>query len=203
MSDGSISKDVPRETLERLRRFEGLLLKWNRRINLVSPRDEAHLWQRHIEDSLQLLPLLPRAATRAIDLGSGGGFPGLVLAIASDLDFDLIEADQRKAAFLREAARVTDAPVHIHASRIEATSLPAAHLVTARALAPLGSLLTFAAPFLTQDGQCLLLKGANVEAELTDAASEWHMQVDRIPSRTAPQACILRISHLSRVHQTT
>ena len=179
--------------------FASLLIRWNRTVNLVSSRDEPLLWDRHIANSLQLIPLMQPLPARAIDLGSGAGFPGLILALATGVPFDLIEADQRKAAFLREAARVTGAPVHVHATRIEAAGLTAAPLVTARALAPLSKLLALAAPLLAPGGQCLFLKGASVESELTHAATQWHMQVERIPSRTAPDACILRISNPSRV----
>ncbi len=136
---------------------------------------------------------------RAIDLGSGAGFPGLVLAIATGVPFDLIEADQRKAAFLREAARITGAVVQVHATRIEAAQIIPAPLMTARALAPLPKLLDLAAPLLAPGGVCLFQKGANVQTELTEAASQWHMQVEILPSQTAPEACILRISDLSRV----
>jgi 16S rRNA (guanine527-N7)-methyltransferase len=136
---------------------------------------------------------------RAIDLGSGGGFPGLILALATGVPFDLIEVDQRKAAFLREAARVTGAPVRIHAVRIEAASLTPAPLITARAVAALPRLLKLAAPLLAPGGTCLFLKGANAKAELTHAATQWQMHVDGIPSRTAPGARILRITGLRRV----
>jgi 16S rRNA (guanine527-N7)-methyltransferase len=122
-----------------------------------------------------------------------------VLAIATGVQFDLIESDQRKAAFLREAVRITGAPAQIHASRIESARVASAPLITARALAPLPKLLALAAPLLTPGGTCLFLKGANVAAELTDAAAQWHMRVDSIPSRTAPGARILRITDLSRV----
>ncbi len=139
---------------------------------------------------------------RAIDLGSGAGFPGLVLALATRVPFDLIESDQRKAAFLREAARLTGAPVRVHAVRIEAANVGPAPLITARGLAPLPRLLSLAAPLLTKSGECLFLKGAGAEAELTQSTAKWHMQVERIPSRTAPDACILRISELCRVAHT-
>jgi 16S rRNA (guanine527-N7)-methyltransferase len=191
--------DVSRETAEALKAFEALLLRWNRTVNLVSPRDEPKVWQRHIADSLQLVPLVHPRPDWALDLGSGAGFPGMILALATGVPFELIEADQRKAAFLREAARITGAPVHIHAVRIEVVPVPPAPLVTARALASLLRLLDLAAPLLAPGGQCLFLKGASAEAELTRAASRWHMQVERIPSRTSPDACILRISDLSRV----
>jgi 16S rRNA (guanine527-N7)-methyltransferase len=187
---------VPRETLDR---FAALLLRWNRTVNLISAGDEASLWDRHIADSLQLVPLMVPRPDRAIDLGSGAGFPGLILALATGVPFELIEADKRKAAFLHEAARITKAPVEVHAARIEAVRVPPAPLITARALAPLPRLLALAAPLLTPGGACLFLKGANAEAELTHAATQWHMQVQRVPSRTTPGACILRISHLSRV----
>jgi 16S rRNA (guanine527-N7)-methyltransferase len=195
--------DVSRETLDSLERFRSLLLRWNRTVNLVSPRDEPVLWDRHIADSLQLVPLMRPFPNRAIDLGSGAGFPGLVLAMATSVPFDLIESDQRKAAFLREAARITDAPVRVQATRIQLARLPPAPLVTARALAPLSKLLELASPLLAPGGRCLFLKGVGAQAELTHAEAQWHMQVDRTPSRTAPNACIIRISDISRVISPT
>jgi 16S rRNA (guanine527-N7)-methyltransferase len=191
--------EVSRETRGSLDRFATLLLRWNRTVNLISRADEPHLWERHIGDSLQLLPLIGSGSARAIDLGSGAGFPGLILALASGVHFDLVEADRRKCAFLREAARVTGAPVKVHTVRTEAAALEPAPLVTARALAPLATLLQMAAPLLSAGGQCLFLKGETVTAELTHAATKWQMLVDRIPSQTRPNACILRISHLARV----
>jgi 16S rRNA (guanine527-N7)-methyltransferase len=196
---GSVPSSVSRETLEALEQFTLLLLRWNRTVNLISSRDEPLLRERHIADSLQLIPLMQPLPARAIDLGSGAGFPGLILALATGTPFDLIEADQRKAAFLREAARATGANVRIHAARIETAGLVPAPLVTARALAPLSKLLALAAPLLAPGGQCLFLKGAGVQSELTHAATQWHMHVERIPSRTAPDACILRISNPNRV----
>src|SRR5579862_1246233 len=128
---------VSRETMDRLRNYTDLLLRWNRTINLISRRDEATVWDRHIADSLALLPFLPSHFDRGIDLGSGGGLPGLVLAIATNRPFDLVEADHRKAAFLREVARATGAAATVYAARIETVSLTPASLITARALAPL------------------------------------------------------------------
>jgi 16S rRNA (guanine527-N7)-methyltransferase len=191
--------DVSRETHAMLQTFAELLLRWNRSINLISRADETALWPRHIADSLQLVPLIPSGTARGIDLGSGGGFPALVLAIATGIPFDLIEADRRKAVFLREAARLTGAPVTIHPMRAEAASMLPAPLVTARAVAPLPALLTLAMPFVASGGICLFLKGANAAAELTAAAAEWQMKVERIPSKTAADACILRISDIARV----
>jgi 16S rRNA (guanine527-N7)-methyltransferase len=192
-------ESVSRETREALERFAALLLRWNRTVNLIARGDEPDLWSRHIADSLQLVPLTPPDADRAIDLGSGGGFPGLVLAIATGIPFDLVESDQRKAAFLREAVRATGAPVRVHAARAESVRLAPAPLVTARALAPLSRLLALATPLLTPDGVGLFLKGSSAASELTAAATEWHMQVTRVPSQTASDACILRISDIARV----
>jgi 16S rRNA (guanine527-N7)-methyltransferase len=191
----SVSKDVDR----RLDIFAAMLLRWNSTVNLIAAGDAPVLRQRHIDDCLQLVPLMPPGLSRGIDLGSGAGFPGLVLAIATGVSFDLIEADQRKAAFLREAARATEAPATVHASRIEAAKVPPAGLVTARALARLPHLLELAAPKLAEGGVCLFMKGAAAAAELTEAAREWHMRIEQIPSRTESSATILRISEIARV----
>lgn len=191
--------DVSRETRNSLNQFSALLLRWNRTINLIARADEPDLWQRHIADSLQLIPLIPHETARAIDLGTGGGFPGLVLAIATRIPFDLIESDQRKAAFLREAIRATGATATVYPRRAEAITLPPAPLITSRALAPLPRLLDLAEPLLMANGICLFLKGGNVDSELTAAAAEWHMHVSRVPSQTAPDACILRIGDIARV----
>jgi len=196
VSHRSISKRVPRET--QFDSFIALLLRWNRRINLISQADEKFIRQRHIDDSIQLATLIPPDTERAIDLGSGAGFPGLILASMTGIPFDLIEADQRKAAFLMEAGRLLAAPVHVHAVRIEAARLVPASVITARAVAPLARLLALAAPLLAAGGTCLFPKGAGVESELTLAATQWHMRVDRVPSRTDPRAVILRITELQR-----
>lgn len=179
--------------------FAALLLRWNRTINLIARRDEPQLWQRHIEDSLQLIPLLDPMPARAIDLGSGGGFPGLVVCIATGIPFDLIESDQRKCAFLREAARLTGAPATVHACRIEVADVAPAPLITARALAPLDQLCALVAPKLAPGGTFLALKGANAAAELTAAKAKWHMQVESLPSRTNPEGAILRIRQLAPI----
>jgi len=156
----------------------------------------AVVWERHIADSLQLVPLMPVGVMRAIDLGSGGGFPGLVLAIATGVPFDLIESDRRKASFLRTAVLETGAPATVHCCRIEDATVPPAPLVTARALAPLPRLLPLAARFLTDDGMCLLLKGAKAEAELAAVDRDWAMTAQRVPSRTSADGVVLRITGL-------
>lgn len=186
--------------MARLERFVALLLDWQRRINLVAPSTLDRLWQRHVLDSAQLLPLLPPGTQRLLDLGSGAGFPGLVLAILGVPEVHLVEADRRKAAFLREAARVTDARgVHIHACRIEELQPFPVQVVTARALAPLDRLLALAAPFLEQGAVGIFLKGADVDAELTAARRSWTMHVERVPSLTSPEGCILIVREVRRV----
>lgn len=187
---------------EKLRLFAELVQKWSPKINLVSKSDLSQIWERHIEDSLRLLAYLPPTATRAIDLGSGAGFPGLVLCIASGLPFDLIESDTRKAAFLMEAARQTGAPAKIHNCRIEAASLQPASLITARALAPLEKLLALASPLLTEDGFCLFPKGRGVEAELTAASALWHINAKCLSSPAWGESCILKVSQIRHVGST-
>jgi 16S rRNA (guanine527-N7)-methyltransferase len=186
---------VPRATLAP---FVDALLRWNRTVNLVGRADEGVIWERHIADSLQLAPLCS-GAMRGIDLGSGAGFPGLILALATGIPFDLVEADHRKAAFLREVSRMTRAPVRVHAIRAENSGLTPAPLITARALAPLPRLLDLAHPFLAQGGICLFPKGAQADAELTDTGPEWQMRVERFPSRVTPDGVILRLSEIARV----
>ncbi|HUB49322.1 MAG TPA: 16S rRNA (guanine(527)-N(7))-methyltransferase RsmG [Acetobacteraceae bacterium] len=193
MREPTVPQDVP----PALRRYADLLLHWNRALNLVSPRDIPVLWERHIADSLQLASLW-RRPERAIDLGSGAGFPGLVLAIVSGVPFDLVEQDRGKAAFLREAARVTGAPANVVAEKIETAALQPAPLITARALAPLPRLLAHAAPLLAPGGECLFLKGRGVEAEIAEAAKTWTMDVEQLPSRTGGEGVVLRVSHIAR-----
>ncbi len=198
--------DVSRETLDRLERYAALLEKWNRAINLVARGSLADLWRRHMLDSAQLWTLLPPPQgrpRRILDLGSGAGFPGLVLAIrgASDGDGEvhLVEVDKKKAAFLREAARVAEAPVTLHVQRIESLAPFPVDAVTARACAPLPRLLDYAAPFLRQyqpgarPPVGLFLKGRDVDRELTEAREKWKMHAELFPSRTDAVAKILRI----------
>jgi len=156
------------------------------------------IWPRHIADSLQLIPLIRGTPSHAIDLGSGGGLPGLVLAIATAIPFTLIESDARKCAFLREAARATSAPVSVLNGRIEAAQTAPAPLITARALAALPKLLDLAAPHLTPSGQLLLPKGQSHATELTAAKARWQMRVTEHPSGTDPAAAILDITELQR-----
>lgn len=191
---------VSRETEAKLREFLALLQRWNARINLVADRDEESLWQRHVLDSLQLAPLLPPGDGPLLDLGSGAGFPGLILALASNRPTHLIESDRRKSAFLIEAARTLGlSQAKIHPTRIEAATLPPAAVVSARALAPLPDLLRHTHRLLVPGGTTLFPKGRTVEQELTAAARDWNMHVERFPSRTDPASTILRISEIRPV----
>jgi 16S rRNA (guanine527-N7)-methyltransferase len=195
---------VSRETVARLDRFVAVLLAWQRRVNLIAPSTEAKLWTRHVADSLQLISLAPQARIWA-DLGSGGGFPGLVIACAlADLpgaQIHLVESNGKKAAFLREAVRATGSPAIVHAVRIEdftASSLEPLDVVTARALAPLGKLLALAFPLLKTGALGLFPKGQDVAHELTDAAKCWKTQSSLASSRTDPKARIVVVRGLER-----
>ncbi len=197
-ADFAKKANVSRETLARLQRYADLLVKWQKSINLVGGDTLNDLWRRHFWDSVQLASLVP-ADTRVItDFGSGAGFPGLVLAILLDTEINLVESSGKKIAFLREAARVSGARVHLHQGRIEKLSLPKSDLITARALAPLNQLLDFAVPNLKPQGFCLFLKGARAEEELTDAVKTRSMTVERTQSVTDPNGVILSIREISR-----
>jgi len=189
---------VSRETLERLAAYEALLRKWQKTINLVGPKTLDEAWSRHFLDSAQLFPLLPESTKVLVDLGSGAGFPGLVLAIMGVPEVHLIESDVRKGAFLREAARATGAAVTVHTKRIEAVQGLQADVLTARALAPLADLLNWGTRFLSADGVALFLKGQNVEDELTDSTKYWKMRTERFDSVSDPTGSILRLSGIVR-----
>lgn len=198
------SAGVSRETLAQLIVYKELLEETQATLNLVGPATLPEAWRRHFFDSAQLLPLIPKTARRVVDLGSGAGFPGLVLAIlAPRLEMHLVEGNRHKAGFLAEVARRTGTArrVTIHATRIAhvtAKLAGAADVVTARALAELEDLLGFAAPLLAKDGAALFPKGAKAEAELTRASKKWKMRAERIPSRSDPSGTIFRISDLVR-----
>ncbi|MGA8077146.1 MAG: 16S rRNA (guanine(527)-N(7))-methyltransferase RsmG [Xanthobacteraceae bacterium] len=194
---------VSRETVARLDRFTELLLEWQRHTNLIARSSEAILWTRHIADSLQLLDLAPEAKIWA-DLGSGAGFPGLVVACAlagtPGAQVHLVESIGKKATFLREAIIATGAPASVHPERIAdfAKHPPASiDVVTARALAPLPKLLGEAYPLLKTGAIGLFPKGQDVVAELTDAAKYWNIQPRLMPSRTDPKAQIVIVQKLS------
>jgi 16S rRNA (guanine527-N7)-methyltransferase len=190
--------NVSCETLEKLQSYAGLLVKWQKSINLVGGDTLSDLWRRHFWDAAQLVPLVPPDTQVIMDFGSGAGFPGLVLAIMLDVEVNLVESSGKKVAFLREAARISGAHVKLHHGRIEKLSLPKSDLITARALAPLTQLLEFATPHLEPHGRCLFLKGARAEEELTEAMKKQSMTIERIQSATDPKGVILSIREISR-----
>lgn len=199
MSGESVAQDVPRETLERLRVYVDLLAKWNSRINLVAPSTIEQAWSRHIEDSLQLSQASD--AQTWCDLGSGGGFPGLVVAIAHTgpgFRMTLIESDHRKCAFLRTVIRETEAPATVLTNRIELAPPQSAEVVTARALAPLDQLLGFVERHLRPDGEALFLKGASWRQEVETAEKNWRFTYETQPSKTNPGSVILKIGECTR-----
>jgi 16S rRNA (guanine527-N7)-methyltransferase len=188
---------VSRETSARLERFVAEVRRWQKAKNLVSASTLSDIWSRHVADSLQLLDLT--GGLRWIDLGSGGGFPGAVIAAAlADLptaEVHLIESNSRKCAFLRHVVRVLELPAIVHEDRIE-HALPmigSVDVVTARALAPLTQLLGWSKPLLTTGAVGLFPKGRQVQAELTEAAESWRFHADLIPSRTDPDGRIVRV----------
>lgn len=188
---------VSRETEEKLRAYMALLIRWNARINLVAEADPGNLWQRHFVDSLQLVPLLPGYIGPFVDLGSGAGFPGLVLAAATGCEMHLVESDKRKCAFLQEVARMLNlSRVTVHPARIDTARLPPASVITARALAPLPDLLRHAHRILGAGGMAIFPKGRNAAEELTAAAAGWTMRIERFPSVTDPDSTILRLSEI-------
>jgi 16S rRNA (guanine527-N7)-methyltransferase len=195
---------VSRETLARLDRFVETLLDWQQRTNLIAASTVPKLWTRHVADSLQLLDLAPAARVWA-DLGAGGGFPGLVIACAladiSGSKVYLVESNGKKAAFLREAARLAGAPAIVRHERIThfAAHVPERiEVVTARALAPLADLLAESVPLLKTGAQGLFPKGQDVEAELTQAAKYWSIEAQLVPSRTDPHGRIVVVSQAER-----
>lgn len=190
---------VSRETLARLEAYVALLQRWNEKINLIGRTTGADIWWRHVLDSAQLYALIPEPQKTLIDMGSGAGFPGLVLAAMGAMSAHLIEGDQRKAVFLREAARAMALPVTVHASRIEALEGLRAATVTARALAPLPKLLALAERFCQTESVHIYPRGQNMEGELTDTHKIWTMRVEQFQSRTDPAACILRLREVRRV----
>ena len=195
---------VSDETEARLDRYVGLLVEWQAKTNLVAPSTLPHLWTRHVSDSLQLLDLVPSAKTW-VDLGSGGGFPGVVLACAlaetPGANVHLVERNAKKAAFLREAVRITSAAATVHlagigdivdriGSRVDC--------VTARALAPLHQLVGFAEPFMGTGAKALFLKGQDVEAELTEATKYWNIKPQLHSSRTGGLGWIVELDRIER-----
>ena len=189
---------------ERLQIFVGLLAKWNAAINLVSPASLAEVWTRHVADSAQVLDLAPIRRARWLDMGSGAGFPGIVIALITadtpnPVEMTLVESDKRKAAFLSTVSRETGVPMIIQAARIEAVAPQNADTVSARALAPLVRLCSFAERHLAPHGAALFLKGGRYDAEIAEARRTWSFALDVRRSSTDPAGVVLIMKDLRRV----
>lgn len=194
--------NVSRESRDRLETYVDLLQRWQTRINLIGPATLEQIWLRHVADSLQLLPLLPPSTKAIADLGTGAGFPGLVLAIAGHVQAHLYESNSKKAAFLREAIRAAGVSAELHPVRLETLRdrpVPMVEVVTARALAPLDRLLVYAEPFLRKGATGLFHKGKDVDAELTEATKYWRINSVKHPSVTDSNSAILEVKEAIRV----
>lgn len=196
-----VGLDVSRETSGRLQGYLDLVAKWNPHINLVAPGTLADGWNRHIADSLQLWGLGALPSGRWLDLGSGGGFPGMVIAIlaqelAPGLKVTLVDSDVRKCVFLREVARSLHLSVEVVTVRIEAMPPAGADVVSARALAPLTDLIGFARRHMKPEGRALFLKGRNHQEELEVARKNWDFDCEAFPSQTDREAVILSIRNI-------
>ncbi len=191
---------VSRETANRLETYVSELLKWQKRINLIGPSTIDEIWTRHIFDSLHLLSFIKNRETSLLDMGSGAGLPGLVMAIAGMGDVTLVESDQKKAAFLREAARLTNAPLIIQNCRVEELPPRRYDIVTARALAPLGGLFDLSECFTDVKTICLFPKGKNYSNELEDAKTRWDFDCIPHPGACGSDGFVLEIRRLTRLH---
>lgn len=198
---------VKPESIQKLRTYANLLAQWQKAVNLVAPGTLAEVWHRHFADSAQVAPLIPEDAATVVDIGSGGGFPGLVLAVmlaerpGGGPKITLVESDQRKAAFLREVARTLGLAVEILVARIEKPEtqlkVGTAEVVTARAFAPLERLFALALPILGPGSLLVLPKGRAAEAEIADARRAFAFDAELVPSRTEPDARIVLVRHLA------
>lgn len=184
------------EQMARLIRFVEILNRWQAKINLVGKDTLADLWRRHLLDSAQLIRYIPPSTRRVADLGSGEGFPGLILAALDAPDVHLVESDSRKAAFLREAARAIGVSVTVHNKRAEEISPLNADVVTSRALAPLKILVDIARKHQADSGICLFLKGRDTEEELTQAVKRWILEAERHPSLSDPLGIVLLLREI-------
>ncbi|MCE9507311.1 MAG: 16S rRNA (guanine(527)-N(7))-methyltransferase RsmG [Alphaproteobacteria bacterium] len=192
--------DVSRETREKFNRYAEILLKWQNAINLVSEATLEDMVKRHFLDSAQLMKYIPNKNIKLADLGSGAGFPGLVLAMLGVAEVHLIESDVRKATFLREVSRETSVKTFIHDDRIEETKIDNLDFITARALAPLKDLLVMAAGLSTpgHPATCLFMKGEKTEEELAKAQKKWGFSLEVHQSVTEQSGKILKINNLSK-----
>lgn len=199
----ALDQNVSRETVEKLQVYENLLIKWTSKINLIAKSTASQIWSRHFLDSAQVFQAIPETAERLIDFGSGGGFPGLVIAAMAtekrpELSVSLVESDVRKSAFLTTAAREMGLNVKVFAERVENIPSQNADVVTARALAPLSDLFEMTKTHMSADGTGLFLKGAQHQLELDTASQMWEFHVEKQTSATNSESALLAITGLKR-----
>lgn len=197
-----MNKNVSRETFEKLKVYQRTLEAWQKRLNLVSSLTLSNVWERHFKDSLQILPYLPSSKSKLVDLGSGAGFPGLVLAISRPdfLNVTLIESDLKKCVFLENVSRETNTPITVLNERIEALKNSLKFdIVTARGLAPLSFLIEYAFPLMDVNSFCLFLKGKEFESEIEDSQKKWDFNLEIFPSLTDSRGRILKITNPKKV----
>lgn len=196
-----LQENVSRETFLLMERYAALLLKWNKSINLIAASTEEELWQRHIEDAWQLAQFLPPAssAPKILDMGSGAGLPGVILCMLG-YQVVMVESDMRKCVFIQEALRELGLQAEVKQQRIETLDAGKFDIVTARALAPLSQLITYAMPHLGITGQCLFPKGKQYSIELADARKSWQFTERIHPSQCHPQSVILQLSTIRSVN---
>lgn len=190
----TIDRIVPRETIAKLESYHALLLEWQTRINLIATPEQA--WERHFLDSAQLFHLFRSRNDLCLDMGSGAGFPGLVLSIMGMPNIHIIDSDRKKILFMKEVARITGAAAIFHHGRVESTPLPPMDAITSRALADVSMLLSYATPHLKKDAYCLFPKGKNWSIEIEQARNYWSFDAETIPSQTNPESAILRIKNI-------
>ncbi len=188
---------VSRETFERLSLYHDLLLKWQSKVNLISPDTISSTWNRHFLDAIQIFPMID-PAKKIIDMGTGGGFPGMVIAIAGASNVHLIESDTKKILFLREVARITNTSVTIHHARMEDAVTDSADIIVSRACSPLASLLSLASHYVSHETICLFHKGKNYSKELEDALLHWNFSHETITSVTDTQSAILKLTAIQK-----
>jgi 16S rRNA (guanine527-N7)-methyltransferase len=194
--------NVPRETLERLEAYERLLVEWNQKFNLVSESTLPEVWTRHFLDSAQIMAHVPHGTITVADLGSGAGFPGLVLNILGIEDVHLIESIGKKASFLREVIQQLKLTATVHQKRIEDMKGFKADLITARALKALPELLALATPLIKRGSTAIFLKGQSVEDELTEARKSWTFKAEKHQSITSDSGCVLILQDIAKRHDT-
>lgn len=194
--------DVSRETLHRLKLYSSALTKWQKAKNLVANSTIDDQWRRHFLDSAQLFPLIrqyhPATSLKLLDIGSGAGFPGLVLAIMGLGQAIMVESNGRKCIFMNHVIRETNAPATVINDRVELVDHPTVDIITSRACAKIEQLLAWSAPFVGPQTEIWLLKGLTVEEELTRAAASWNMITEQFDSRSSDEGVILRLSDIKR-----